>query len=141
MSDTREIKRPVTVADDQGIPKQFGKGSMPEGTSNGVIERLERAGAFGDRPLTSTGGTGAVEVSGFNPLTSTATAEAIGEAEGTTDKPVRFGDGTDHSAGTDAAADLDGMTKAELIEHANGKGITVDASKSKADILAAIKAA
>ncbi|WP_062114093.1 hypothetical protein [Aureimonas sp. AU40] len=147
----REIQRPVTVADDSGAAKQFAKGAVPEGTSEVVYGRLERAGAFGDRPLASSGGAGIVGLSGVNPITATATAEIHGETEGQSDAEVRFaaeGDSADAGEAGDndlsdasPEPDLDEMTKAELVDYAKARGITIDPSKSKADILAAIKAA
>jgi len=40
-----------------------------------------------------------------------------------------------------AGSDLDGMTKAELLEYGKQRGVHVSNEMSKADILAAVKAA
>lgn len=155
MSD--EVKRTVTVADDDGKAKRFEPGALPENTSKVVRGRLERAGAFGDRPTTASGGARTLENGGFNPVTSTATAdtratESSRDYDAKSVETNTAGEGVDSIVDPNANApgsgegegekvDLDGMTKAELVKHAEANGIEINASASKAEILAAIKAA
>lgn len=160
MSD--EVKRTVTVADDDGKAKRFEPGALPESTSKVVRGRLERAGAFGDRPTTASGGARTLENGGFNPVTSTATAdtratESSRDYDAKSVETNTAGEGVDsivdpnanaHGIGPDTDGgpnpdfvDLDGMTKAELVKHAEANGIEINASANKAEILAAIKAA
>lgn len=47
----------------------------------------------------------------------------------------------DYDPGKSATTDLDQMTKAELLEHAQRLGVAVDPSATKAEVRAAIDAA
>ncbi|GGD19823.1 hypothetical protein [Aureimonas glaciei] len=150
MSD--EIKRSVNVAVD-GKPKQFSPGPVPEGTSSEVVERLRRAGAFGEKPMASQGGAGTLEMSGLNPVTSTVTADLVSgessdyadvrstETERETAAEADGGGEIGALGNTGEVVDLDGMTREELETHAASKGINIEGARTKSDVRAAMDAA
>jgi hypothetical protein len=151
MSD--EIKRSVNVAVD-GKSKQFNPGPVPEGTSEETIGRLQRAGAFGEKPMASQGGAGTLEISGRNPVTATATADVATGGETTTDvRSVQSEQEQASAAEADGGGEIgslgntpdeinvDQMTVKELRAYAETKGINLEGTSDKASIVAAIKVA
>lgn len=66
---------------------------------------------------------------------------AVAAVSAGTHEHVNLADGPDGEDDADAAADLDGMTKDELLAEAERRGVTVQSSDTKAKIVEVIRAA